>query len=126
MSKIFSSLLDIRLRTWSESNNLLCQYQFGFRTGKCTTDCIFVLKSIIDKVINNEKRKLYCAFVDFRKAFDLVYRNGILLKSLRSGSSTKFVNMLQRIYASVKTCNRVNGTLTDYFNSYKGVKQGEP
>ena len=126
MSKIFSSLLDIRLRTWSESNNLLCQYQFGFRTGKCTTDCIFVLKSIIDKVINNEKRKLYCAFVDFRKAFDLVYRNGILLKSLRSGSSTKFVNMLQRIYASVKTCNRVNGTLTDYSNSYKGVKQGEP
>ena len=59
LSKIFSSLLDIRLRTWSESNNLLSQYQFGFRTGKSTTDCIFVLKSIIDKVINNEKRKLY-------------------------------------------------------------------
>ena len=34
--------------------------------------------------------------------------------------------MLQRIYESFKTCIRVNGTLTDYFNSYKGVKQGEP
>ena len=34
--------------------------------------------------------------------------------------------MLQRIYESVKSCIRVNGTLTDYFNSYKGVTQGEP
>ena len=30
------------------------------------------------------------------------------------------------MYESVKSCVRVNGSLTDYFDSYMGVKQGEP
>ena len=58
---------------------------------------------------------MYCAFVDFRKAFDLVYRNGIWLKLINQG-----------VYESVKLCVRVNGRLSDYFDSYMGVKQGEP
>ena len=55
-SKIVSILLDNRLRVWSESNNLLSDFQFGFRKSKSTADCIFVLSSIIDKVINHEKK----------------------------------------------------------------------
>jgi len=53
-SKIVSILLDNRLRVWSESNHLLSDVQFGFRKSKSTVDCIFVLSSIIDKVINYE------------------------------------------------------------------------
>ena len=30
------------------------------------------------------------------------------------------------MYKSVKTCIKVNGSLTEYFDSYMGVKQGEP
>ena len=41
-------------------------------------------------------------------------------------SLLKMVNMLQSIYKSVKSCVKVNGHLTDYFESYMGVKQGEP
>ena len=29
-------------------------------------------------------------------------------------------------YKSVKTCIKANGSLTEYFDSYMGVKQGEP
>lgn len=68
-SKIFSILLDTRLRKWAESNNLLSDYQFGFRKDKSTTDCIFVLTSIINKIIKQEKRKLYVSMIDFRKCF---------------------------------------------------------
>ena len=125
-SKIFSILLDNRLRKWSEENNLLSDLQYGFRKNRSTIDCVFVLNSIINKLIIAEKRKLYCAFIDFRKAFDMVYRNGIWFKLLNSGVSSKMVNMLQSIYKSVKSCVKVNGHLTDYFESYMGVKQGEP
>jgi len=107
-SKIFSILLDNRLRLWSESNNVLSDFQFGFRKSKSTVDCIFVLSSIIDKVINHEKKKLYCAFVDFQKAFDLVYRNRIWFRILNMGGSCKIVKMLQAIYSSVKSCVRTN------------------
>ena len=142
-SKIFSILLDNRLRNWDDENEILNEYQFGFRNNKSTTDCIFVLNYIINKVLHEEKRKLYCAFVDFKKAFDLVYRNGILFKLLEYKVSSKFVIMLQSIYSNVKscvknkyTCNNENqdnntsgnnqGMYSNYFDSYSGVKQGEP
>jgi len=63
-SKIFSMLIDTRLRKWANDNNVLHDNQFGFVKGKSTVDCIFVLTSIIDKIVKHEKRKLYCSFVD--------------------------------------------------------------
>lgn len=125
-SKLFSQILDTRLRKWAEDNNNLTDFQFGFRQQKSTTDCIFILHSIINRVINKERKKVYCAFIDFKKAFDLVYRNGIWFKLLTTGVSSKFVKILQSMYMSVKTCVKVNGSLTQYFDSYMGVKQGEP
>ena len=56
--KYFSILFDNILRVWSKSNNLLREFQFGFRKSKSTVDFIFVLSPIIDKVINHEKKKV--------------------------------------------------------------------
>ena len=89
-SKIFSLLLDKRLHKWAEDNELLNDAQFGFRQERSTVDCVFILQSIINKVLQ-EKHKLYCAFVDFRKAFDQVYRNGIWHKLLVYGASSKMI-----------------------------------
>ena len=85
-------------------------------------DCIFILQSIINKVLQ-EKHKLYCAF---RKAFDQVHRNGIWHKLLLYGASSKMIKMLRSIYDSVGSCVKVNGSYTQYFDSHTGVKQGEP
>ena len=98
---------------------------FGFRQERSTVDCIFIIQSIINKVLQ-VKHKLYCAFVDFRKAFDQVYRNGIWHKLLLYGASSKMIKMLRSIYDSVKSCVKVNGSYTQYFDSHTGVKQGEP
>ncbi|MES9883266.1 MAG: reverse transcriptase family protein [Sedimenticola sp.] len=124
-SKIFSQMLDNRLRKWSEENSLLSSSQFGFRKNRSTVDCIFILQSIIDRVIRKRK-KLYCAFVDFQKAFDMVYRNGIWYKLKDLGASCKFVQMINKMYQSVKACIRSNGRMSDFFDSSVGVKQGEP
>ena len=88
-------------------------------------NCIFILKSIVDCSINSRK-KLYCMFIDFRKAFDLVYRNGICLKQLDMGISNKFINTIKKMFESVKVCMRSMNTLSDFFDSHVGVKQGEP
>ena len=45
--------------------------QAGFRKGQSTIDHIFTLHCLID-VYLRKKKKLYCAFVDYRKAFDSV------------------------------------------------------
>jgi hypothetical protein len=119
-------MIDSRLRKWADDNNVLNENQFGFVKNRSTVDCIFVLTSIIDKIIRNENKKLYCSFIDFKKCFDYVYRNGIWYKLIMEGVSTKMVRMLQSMYLSVKSCVRANGELTDFFDSYMGVKQGEP
>lgn len=41
-----------------------------------TMDDVFVLHCLLTHVLNQIK-KLYCAFVDFAKAFDYVYRNNL-------------------------------------------------
>jgi hypothetical protein len=56
-----------------ESLGLLCEEQAGFRKRYGTTDHIFNLKCLIDLYLFRRK-KLYCAFIDYRKAFDSVDR----------------------------------------------------
>ena len=55
-SKIFSLILDNRLRKWAEDNGKLSDSQFGFRAKRSTVDCIFVLTSIINKILFCDKR----------------------------------------------------------------------
>ena len=76
-SKICSMLIDTRLRKWANDNNVLHDNQLGFVKGKNTVDCIFVLISIIDKIVKHEKRKLYCSFVDLEQ-FDMFYNDNRL------------------------------------------------
>jgi hypothetical protein len=58
----------------------------------------------------------------------MLYRNGIWFKLIESGVSYKVVTMLRStcMYNCVKSCVRANGCLTDNFESYMGLKQGEP
>ena len=91
-------LIDTRLRKWANDNNVLHDNQFGFVKGKSTVDCMFVLTSIIDKIVKHEKRKLYCSFVDLKEiCFDYVYRNGIWFKLIEQGVSSKIVKTFQNI-----------------------------
>jgi hypothetical protein len=71
LAKIFSLTLRNRLNNWCENESILNECQFGFRNNRSTSDCIFILHSIIQKVLANNL-KLYCAFVDYEKAFDTV------------------------------------------------------
>ncbi len=61
---------------------------------------MFVLKSLINKYIKSQMFKWYCCFVDFRKAFDLVPREYLLLKLLRLGTGGKVYNVIKRMYES--------------------------
>ena len=57
----------------SEENDKLSKNQFGFQKGKSTLDCIFLLNTIVSKVLNSGE-KIYCCFIDYEKAFDRIDR----------------------------------------------------
>ena len=51
----------------------------GFRPGMRTVNNVMVLKTLIEKQFGKHE-KLYHCFVDFSKAFDSVWSNGLLAK----------------------------------------------
>lgn len=68
--------------------------------------------------------KVEC-FVDFRKAFDTVIHTGIKIKLLKTGVGTKFYEIIKSMYASSKSCVRLDNNITDFFQIKMGVKQGD-
>ena len=89
-AKILSLILRNRLNDWCEREHVFNEFQFGFRNERSTSDCIFILNSLIQKTLN-ENSNLYCAFVDYEKAFDTVNRDAIWFKLMQSGVSSKIV-----------------------------------
>ena len=79
IAKIFSITLRNRINSWCENENTFNTSQFGFRDNRSTIDCIFILHSIIQNIINN-KSKLYCVFIDYEKAFDTVIHEALWVK----------------------------------------------
>ena len=84
-----------------------------------------VLKFLIDKYVKNEKNKLYCCFVDLRKAFDSVNRSKMfyeLLSEYKIGG--KFLQILQDIYSENNVFVKMPNGLIESFITQVGVKQG--
>ena len=124
LGKLFSSILNERLKCWSVKNSKVSDAQFGFKANYSTVDAIFVLHSIIQSKIQ-EKGKLYCAFIDLKKAFDSVYRQGLWYKLIKEGIDGKMLRVIRSMYASVKSCVKHCSTLTDFFSCEVGLMQGE-
>ena len=99
--------------------------QGGFRKGRSTTDSIFILHSIINSLISQNK-KLYCAFLDLRKAFDWVDRNCLWLKLVSIGLSGNMYNIIHNMYESIKSRVKNHYKVSAVFSSHIGVRQGDP
>ena len=80
--KLFTSVLNYRLNCYLESMNVLCEEKAGFRKGYSTMDHVFNLKCLADLYLHRSKR-LFCAFIDYRKAFDSVNRLALWQKLLQ-------------------------------------------
>ena len=125
-SKLYSYILNKRLVTWIEENGSIGEEQAGFRRDYSTTDHIFTLFAVIQKYLLH-KKKLYVAFIDFKKAFDLISYTKLWPILLKHGLSGKMYYAIQGMYRVVKARVRCgNGAgLTDFFFCQKGLKQGE-
>ena len=98
--KIFTSILHKRLTSFTNSNNIVTKEQAGFRRDYSTVDNGFVLRSVVHKYLNRNK-KVYVAFIDFRKAFDTVNRSVVWNILRKNGITGIFLNLIKSIYDNV-------------------------
>ena len=73
-AKLFSMILLQRLNKFVTIKKILSPNQIGFVKGHSTSDHIFLLQTMIEKIVKKDKSKLYTAFIDFTKAYDTVDR----------------------------------------------------
>ena len=67
LDKLFTAILSERLTKLSNAFLLFNENQCGFRKGYSTIDNLCIIHSLVEI--------LKCAFIDFEKAFDIVYRD---------------------------------------------------
>ena len=120
-AKVMGRVIITRIR--DGINQQLRDEQAGYRSGRSTTEQIFVLRNIIEQVIEWNSC-LYLCFVDFEKAFDSVHRETLwhLLKSY--GIPTKLVNMVKAMYKNCRCAVIDETSHLEWFEVLSGVRQG--
>ena len=94
--KTYTGLIYERLYKWTETYRLLPPNQFGFRRGYSTLQAVTHLVSNIKSSLASIGRYYVC-FVDFKKAFDSIDRQTLLLKLLQMGIGNTMGNVLLSI-----------------------------
>ena len=123
--KIFTSLISIRITKYCDSVELLGNEQAGFRKNYSTCDHIFALHVLIAIYTKVLKKKLYCCFVDYKKAFDSVPRIHLWYKLLSNGINGKILNVIKGLYSTAKSAVKQGSTHGFFFNCEIGVRQGD-
>ena len=77
------------------------------------------------QIIIYNNKQLYCAFVDYSKAFDFVNRSYLWQKVLESNINGKILNVIRNMYKDAKSHVSLKNVLSDSFPCQVGVRQGE-
>ena len=106
LGKVFTCILNHRLETFGNEINLLKENQAGFRKSYSTLDHVLTLQ-FLSNILLQRKKKLFCAFVDFKQAFDTVWRTGLWTKMQTNGINGKCFQYIQNMYKSIKSMYRL-------------------
>ena len=123
LGKLYLAIWAARLSTHMEPR--LSEEQGGFRRSRSTVDSIAALH---DATLRRRKAKLssYLLFVDFRKAFDTVWRDGLWTRLWSMGVRGKAWRVIKAVYRDIRLSVLVDGEHTRLVPAEQGVRQGCP
>ncbi len=119
--KIYTAVLNERLSRWCEDNEIIAEEQGGFRPGRGCVDQLYVLVNVLSNRIG---QWTYCCFIDLRKAYDRVWRDGLWKRLWDEGIRGKMWRVCKNIYEKTQSCVLVGQERTDFFDVEVGVRQG--
>ena len=122
LGKLFTRVMNNRMTKWVDRYGKVNETQFGFRKGKGTSDCLFILHGLIE-LLFAKGVKLYCCFIDYQKAYDYLDRAALWSKLLKSGMSSKSIRLFKNMYSKMRL--GIKGDNDRYFTSACGLLQGE-
>ena len=123
IAKVYNRILSTTISNFAEKVDLLTETQGGFRKDHQCQDHIFNLKSI-EATRLSEGKNTYMAFLDFKKAFDTVWRDGLLVAAWNSGIRGRLWRILSNLYDNVQCMVKFGDIETNFFAIDEGLKQG--
>ena len=124
LSKIIEKIVFKRLYSFLANNKLLYRMQFGFQPGKSTFQPILNIVNFISAALNDNKIAV-ATFLDFRKAFDVVNHDILLLKLNKIGVKNVNLKWFKSYLSNRKQFVMVNNVLSDLITEFNvSVPQG--
>ena len=123
LSKIFEKALKVQLMENIESNEILPETQFGFRSGRSTINAVENLVQHI-QIAKRNKELVGVIFVDVSKAFDCCSHSIILSKLKSIGLDTQGVKLFKSYLSNRVQSVLYNGEKSDTVKIEIGVGQG--
>ena len=124
LGKVFTAILNNRIVKFLDDKSVIGYEQTGFRKGFSTSDNIFTLKCLLD-IYFSKGKKLYVGFIDFKKAFDSVWRARLWQKLIGLNIGGKILRVIQNIYDNAKACVKIGSQNSEFFACSVGVRQGD-
>ena len=133
MGKLFASILNNRLTQFLEENKSIGEEQLGFRKNYSTIDGICILNGLLE-MLTKRNKTLYCAFIDLKKCFGSIWREGLFIKLHTYNLGGKIMNILKSMYENVKSCVKMNYidedgnmiyNISNMFSCLNGLREGD-
>ena len=103
----------------------LSEEQGGFRKDRSTVQQILTLRLIAEEVTERQG-KLYNCFIDFQKAFDSVWHQGLWAVLNNMMVPEKLVTTIKALYEHSQVAVRSGETIGDWVKMTVGSRQGDP
>ena len=127
LGKLLEKIIAQRLLNFLETNELLNPQQAGFRSEHCTTDQILKLVQMATDTMQaktNGGAATMLTFFDFNRAFDTVWRDGLLSKMIDMGIPYSYIKYTRAFLSARRTKVKVNGETSKEFYLNEGLPQG--
>jgi len=124
IDKLYNLILNRRLQEHLERTNGLHEAQNGFRAGRSGVDNILMLNQVLQSRMRQHKTT-YLLFLDIEKAYDSVWRAGLLYHLWEKGVRGKMFRVLAQMCDNPTSMVWHGGCLSDPFQPEMGWEQGD-
>ena len=121
--KTLERMINERLVWYLEKNNIITEFQSGFRHQRSTNDHLVRLETFIREAFI-KKEHLVAVFFDLEKAYDTTWKYGIMNDLHEIGLKGRLPTFVQNFLSNREFKVRVSSTLSEAHNQEQGVPQG--
>ena len=122
-SKIYERILLERVKEWAEPNSIIPSEQSGFRKGCLLQTRILSMYQEIKNSLAGNVPTLGI-YVDYKKAYDLVWHTGLIVKLYRMQIPTELLKIIHSWLINRKAYISFGNGNSEIFKTYVGLPQG--